>query len=207
MGQKHRRKVSVAQQKAAFMKYLESRLADMANFVTGATEQLMIQQGQMMTTQAGLIQYLDEQLAPGAASAIKSIVEQNIARMKAERAEKEKAANEAAEEKAKRDAQAAAAIAEHDALPPVPLALVEGAGVPDFGDKPYDPTAPVNIAAHEKAKREQTGAYAPTATCGTCGHRAAHQDGCDDPIHVPFAPAGIAPETPADAPADSPGST
>lgn len=80
--------------------YIERRLADIAGYFTGALEQLMFQQGQEMTTQAGIIQYLDEQLAPGAAAAIKSVVAQNISRMKAEREARQKAADEADAKKA-----------------------------------------------------------------------------------------------------------
>lgn len=77
--------------------WLEQRLADVMGYSSGALEQLMYQQGQMMTVQAAIIEYLEE-LAQrrkddvGAEVRIRSLVEQNIAKAKAERAAAEKRA-------------------------------------------------------------------------------------------------------------------
>lgn len=84
-------------------KWISQQLADVQGYSTGALEQLMFQQGQMMTVQAGIIEYLQElsqgfRPAVGAEERIHSIVEQNIAKAKAERAEREAA------EAAKKDA-------------------------------------------------------------------------------------------------------
>src|SRR6478752_5757112 len=76
--------------------WVEKRLADATGYVTGGLEQLMFQQAQMMSVQAAILQYLDEELAPGAEGRIRSIMETNIAKMKAEREAREKAQNEEA---------------------------------------------------------------------------------------------------------------
>jgi hypothetical protein len=202
--------------------HVEKRLADLAGYLTGALEQLMFQQGQMMTVQAAIIEYLNEHLAPGSEATIRSIMETNIAKAKAERDAREKQLSEEAEKR-----KADAIVAEHARImnaaacpacgapagsncdsedpaanhcpgrvtaaneaeaenlngPDNERNAIPDGETPDFGDGPYDPTAPVNIAAHAKAKREKTGAYAEEAP-----------------------PANIAPEAPVDAPADPPGS-
>lgn len=75
-------------------KWIDQRMADVMGYSSGALEQLMFQQGQAMTVQAAIIEYLDDKskLARDAVFAeerIKSIVTQNIAKAKAEREARE----------------------------------------------------------------------------------------------------------------------
>ena len=112
---------------------VEKRLADVTGYLTGALEQLMLQQGQMMTVQAAILQFLDEQVAPGAEAQIRIIVETNIAKMKADREAREKAA---AEEAAKRAAEG-----------PPTLTLVEDGTLEAAAPADIAPEAPVDAPA------------------------------------------------------------
>lgn len=111
----------------------EKRQADLANYLTGALEQLMMQQGQEMTVQAAIIEYLEELSVRGrhdvfAETRIKSIVEQNISRMKAEREARDA---KLAEEAAKRKEAAAAA----DQVITDPAEIGALLGSPELADK------------------------------------------------------------------------
>lgn len=82
----------------------KQQVADSQLYVSGATEQLMYQQGAAMTVQAGILEWLDKNFGkPGftPSDQIAAIVEQNIAKGKAERAaaEARKAELDAAEAK------------------------------------------------------------------------------------------------------------
>jgi len=205
MGARIRRRIAESKSEQRIKGFVLSKLTevhqavkDAGLYYSGATEQLLLQQGQAMTVQAGMLEWLDKHLGkPGfvPSDQIKAICEENIARMKAEREAREAEAKKRAEEEAVKPRPALTSVPDESiedfvAAEAARATFGDPAAPPDFGDKPYDPTAAANIAAHAEALRNRTGCYAPGAS--------------DDPDRV--IPADIVPASPDAAPADTTGS-
>lgn len=104
MGARIRRQIAESRSEKRIKEFVIGKLAevhqalkDAGLYYQGANEQLMLQQGQAMTVQAGMIEWMDQHLGkPGfvPSDQIKAICEANIARAKAER-EAKKAAEDA----------------------------------------------------------------------------------------------------------------
>lgn len=108
MGRKFRSAVAESKAVKSLRERIEQTLRNVTDYVTGALEQLMFQQGQTMTVQAAMLEYLVEQ-EPFARARIEQIVTESIAKAEAERkAKQEESAKRAAEKEIERATQAAA---------------------------------------------------------------------------------------------------